>query len=64
MSETYGRIVEIVGPIIDVAFDNDKDLPNLLDALEIVKDNGEKIITEVQQDIGEKHDAYHRYGFN
>lgn len=53
MNETYGRIVEIVGPVIDVAFDNEKDLPNLLDALEVVKDDGGKVILEVQQDIGE-----------
>ena len=51
--EKYGRIVQIIGPVIDVAFDDESQLPNLLDALEIERDNGDKIITEVQQDIGE-----------
>ena len=51
--EKYGRIVQIIGPVIDVAFDDEAYLPNLLDALEIEKDNGDKIITEVQQDMGE-----------
>jgi len=51
--EKFGRIVQIIGPVIDVAFDNEAGLPNLLDALEITRDNGKKLITEVQQDIGE-----------
>ena len=51
--EKYGRIVQIIGPVIDVAFDDESQLPNLLDALEIERANGEKLITEVQQDIGE-----------
>lgn len=51
--EIKGRIVQIIGPVIDVAFDDEKHLPNLLDALEITRDNGDKLITEVQQDIGE-----------
>ena len=48
-----GRIAQIIGPVIDVAFDQETDLPNLLDALEITRDNGEKIIIEAQQAIGE-----------
>ena len=51
--EIKGRIVQIIGPVIDVAFDDEKHLPNLLDALEITRPNGDKLITEVQQDIGE-----------
>ena len=51
--EKYGHIVQIIGPVIDVAFNDESQLPNLLDALEIEKPNGDKLITEVQQDIGE-----------
>lgn len=51
--EIKGHIVQIIGPVIDVAFEDEKHLPNLLDALVITRDNGEKLITEVQQDIGE-----------
>ncbi len=48
-----GRIVQIIGPVVDVAFDNDIQLPDLHDALEIRRENGEKLILEVQQGIGE-----------
>ena len=51
--EIKGRIVQIIGPVIDVAFDDEKNLPSLLDALVITRSNGDKLITEVQQDIGE-----------
>ena len=49
--EKYGRIVQIIGPVIDVAFDDESQLPNLLDALEIERANGEKLITEVFQGL-------------
>ncbi|MDR0969519.1 MAG: F0F1 ATP synthase subunit beta [Lentimicrobiaceae bacterium] len=52
-AEKHGYISQIIGPVIDVLFDRESDLPNLLDALEITRDNGEKIIIEAQQDIGE-----------
>ena len=51
--EKIGHIVQIIGPVIDVAFEDKDHLPSLLDALEIERDNGDKLITEVQQDIGE-----------
>lgn len=48
-----GHISQIIGPVIDVVFENEEDLPNLYDALEITRDNGEKLIIEAQQAIGE-----------
>ncbi len=51
--EKYGRIAQIIGPVVDVVFENEEDLPNLYDALEITRDNGEKLILEAQQAIGE-----------
>lgn len=48
-----GHIAQIIGPVIDVAFEQESDLPNLHDALEITRENGEKLILEVQQSIGE-----------
>lgn len=47
-----GRIVQIVGAVLDVKFDSEKDLPNLLNALEI-KHGDETIIAEVAQHIGD-----------
>jgi F-type H+/Na+-transporting ATPase subunit beta len=48
-----GKIAQIIGPIVDVSFADDAYLPKINDALEIEKENGQKIIFEVQQHLGE-----------
>ena len=48
-----GKIAQIIGPVVDVSFTENAHLPKIYDALEIVKDNGQKIILEVQQHLGE-----------
>jgi F-type H+-transporting ATPase subunit beta len=48
-----GKISQIIGPVVDVSFADDAHLPKIYDALEITKDNGQKIILEVQQHLGE-----------
>ncbi len=48
-----GKISQIIGAVIDVAFDEGTILPDIYDALEITKPNGDKLILECQQDIGE-----------
>jgi F-type H+-transporting ATPase subunit beta len=54
MKKLTGKIIQVVGPVIDVSFDlNDQELPSILDALEITRENGEKITIECQQHIGE-----------
>ncbi len=54
MSKTVGKIAQIIGPVVDIRFDMEGGkLPNILDALEIVKANGQKVILECQQHIGE-----------
>ncbi len=55
MEQLVGKIIQVVGPVIDVSFDliNDQELPNILDALEITRKNGEKITIECQQHVGE-----------
>ena len=54
MSTSTGKISQIIGPVIDVRFDSaNAVLPNILDALEITKENGQKIVLEVQKHIGE-----------
>ena len=47
-----GKIVQIVGAVLDIRFEDEKDLPNLLNALEIKLENGDKIVAEVAQHIG------------
>ena len=48
-----GKISRIIGPVVDVSFTDNAHLPKIFDALEIIKDNGQKIILEVQQHLGE-----------
>jgi F-type H+-transporting ATPase subunit beta len=51
--QSVGQIAQIIGPVVDVVFDNEADIPNLFDALEITRENGDKLILETQQAIGE-----------
>ncbi len=48
-----GHIAQIIGPVVDVVFENEEDLPKIYDALEITRENGDKLILEAQQAIGE-----------
>ncbi len=48
-----GHIAQIIGPVIDVVFEKEEDLPNIYDALEITRENGEKLILEAQQATGD-----------
>ncbi len=49
-----GHIKAIIGPVVDVSFGSEgTDLPEILNALTIEKPNGEKIILECQQHLGE-----------
>ncbi|CAL1516504.1 F0F1 ATP synthase subunit beta [Chitinophaga sp. MM2321] len=46
-----GKIKQIIGPVVDVHFDSK--LPEIYNALEITRENGQKVILEVQQHLGE-----------
>ncbi|MGV3705328.1 MAG: F0F1 ATP synthase subunit beta [Arcticibacter sp.] len=48
-----GKITQIIGAVVDVSFSNDAKLPQIYNALEITRENGKKIILEVQQHLGE-----------
>ena len=49
-----GRIKQVIGPVVDVSFagENSK-LPEIYNALELTRPNGEKLVMEVQQHLGE-----------
>ncbi|NPA36468.1 MAG: F0F1 ATP synthase subunit beta [Chlorobi bacterium] len=55
MENLIGKIIQIVGPVIDVSFDlqENQELPSILDALEITRENGDVLIVECQQHVGE-----------
>jgi len=48
-----GKISQIIGPVIDVVFDEKVKLPNIYNALEVRNDKGDLIVLECQYDIGE-----------
>ncbi|AWU44647.1 F0F1 ATP synthase subunit beta [Blattabacterium punctulatus] len=48
-----GKIIKIIGPVIDVSFKDRASLPKIYDALEVKLSKRNKIILEVQQHIGE-----------
>ena len=52
LTEKEGLTTKIIGPVIDVEFQAGQ-LPQIYDALEIYADNGNKVIAEVQQLLGE-----------
>ena len=47
-----GKVVQVIGPVVDVKFANKDCLPNILDALEIRFNDGRKLVLECQQHIG------------
>ena len=51
MSQRVGKVVQIIGPVIDIRFDGDS-LPNIYNAIEIKMD-GKVIVSEVEQHIGD-----------
>ncbi len=49
---TNGQVVQVVGPVVDVAFAANA-VPDILDALEIDRDEAGVLVLEVQQHLGE-----------
>ena len=52
-NQIKGKISQIIGPVLDVVFKDAEQLPSIYDALEITKEDGNKVILEVEQHIGE-----------
>jgi F-type H+-transporting ATPase subunit beta len=53
MSKLTGKVAQIIGPVIDVAFTTGEGLPKIFDSLEIARENGSKLVLEVEQHFGE-----------
>ncbi len=51
MSQNVGKVVQVIGPVIDVRFETE-DLPEILNAIKIEHDN-KTLIVEVAQHIGD-----------
>lgn len=54
MSANIGTVTQVIGPVIDVSFEGGKEnIPPIYNALKVTRDNGEELILEVEQHIGE-----------
>ncbi|MBK5279314.1 MAG: F0F1 ATP synthase subunit beta [Bacteroidia bacterium] len=50
----FGKITQVIGPVVDVAFDDaGMKLPNILDSLQVTKGDGTVVVLECQQHLGE-----------
>ena len=53
MAKNTGIITQVIGPVVDVSFEAEGYLPDIMDALEITRDDGSRLVLETQQHIGE-----------
>ena len=54
MSEVrYGIISQVIGPVVDVDFEDGMELPQIYDALNVERPDGSILVLEVQQHLGE-----------
>ena len=54
MSANFGTVTQVIGPVIDVSFEGGKEaIPPIYTALKVERENGETLILEVEQHIGE-----------
>ncbi|MFV0505420.1 MAG: F0F1 ATP synthase subunit beta [Bacteroidales bacterium] len=54
MSQNIGEIIQVIGPVVDVSFEQEgSELPKIHDALRIVRPGEPDLIVECQQHIGE-----------
>jgi len=53
MAKHIGKVVQVIGPVVDVRFEGGNDLPNIYDALHITRPDGSILVLETQQLIGE-----------
>ncbi len=51
--EHAGRISQVIGPVVDVIFEGNTNLPEIYEALEVYNDNGQRVVLECQQHVGE-----------
>jgi F-type H+-transporting ATPase subunit beta len=52
---SQGKIVQVIGPVVDVEFENVADLPGIYEALVVEQESGgktHKLVLEVQQHVG------------
>jgi F-type H+-transporting ATPase subunit beta len=53
MSDIKGKVSQVIGPVVDVSFEKGTSLPKIFDALFVNKEDGTKVVLEVQSHVGE-----------
>jgi F-type H+-transporting ATPase subunit beta len=54
MGKNVGEIVQIIGPVVDISFEKTaEELPKIHDSIEVKKEDGDILVVECQQHIGE-----------
>ncbi len=53
MAQNTGKVVQVIGPVIDVSFADEQNLPNIYDSLIIKRTDGSDLVLECQQHVGE-----------
>lgn len=49
-----GKVTQVIGPVVDVSFDTEgANVPNILDSLEVTRHDGQIVVLECQQHLGE-----------
>ncbi|MBQ3961733.1 MAG: F0F1 ATP synthase subunit beta, partial [Muribaculaceae bacterium] len=53
MAESFGKITQVIGPVVDIAFEGEGvTRPAIYTALSVPRENGTNLILEVEQHIG------------
>ena len=54
MNENFGKITQVIGPVVDVTFEgDDNNVPEIYTALSVPRHDGTELMLEVEQHIGE-----------
>ena len=53
MENKIGKIIQVVGPVVDVQFKDKSELPDILNALKVVRNDGQTVVLECQQHLGD-----------
>ena len=54
MSDKLGKVAQVIGPVVDVSFDVEKnDLPPIYTSLQVDRPDSSGLLLEVEQHIGE-----------
>ena len=48
-----GKVAQVIGPVVDVSFEELTDIPKIYDALEVTRPDGQVVVLECQQHLGE-----------